>query len=45
MKIAYNPTGGSALSKSQIDSLKNDIIFDLSGMAVYARGIPVGKVY
>lgn len=45
MIIAYNPTGGSALSKSQIDSLKNDIIFDLSGMAVYARGIPVGKVY
>jgi len=37
MKIAYNPKTEPALNSVPSDS--KDIIFDLSGMAIYARGV------
>lgn len=43
MKIAYNPTTAAALTSAPSN---NDIIFDLSGVAIYARGIKFdGKAY
>lgn len=37
MKIAYNPTGQSALTASSVDIKSNDIIFDLPGQAIWAK--------
>lgn len=43
MKIAYNPTTAAALTSAPSN---NDIVFDLSGVAIYARGIKFdGKAY
>lgn len=43
MIIAYNPTTAAALTSAPSN---NDIIFDLSGVAIYARGIKFdGKAY
>lgn len=38
MKIAYNPQTGAALTTVPSDN-NNDIIFDLSGLAIYAKGV------
>ena len=45
MKIAYNPKNEPAVTSEQLDSFKNDIIFDLYSQSIYAKGVQVGKVY
>jgi hypothetical protein len=43
MRIAYNPKTSAALTAAPSN---NDITFDLSGMAIYARGVKFdGKAY
>ena len=38
MRIAYNPVGKGAISTLP-SSYENDIVFDLSGLAIYAKGV------
>ena len=46
MKIAYNPSGQSPLTIASTEIQSNDIIFDIPGSAIWARGYKFdGKSY